>query len=345
LILEEKSGYIGMSFIKKLKKKTISELRLLYNLKADQLQYLGGFDNFVYEITQPNSNSILRVGFQKPKIEIEAEIDWILYLHNHGIQVSPPLHSPQGNYIETLTQDTVSLMVVNFEKAPGKFINKKNDQEWNPTLWKSMGNVLGSIHELTRDYRPNKNLEKCRNFKNQIYSNLDVISSTNENQIILNLFQDHWDEISTFPRNKDSYGLIHYDFHALNFFVDNQGFITLLDFDDSCYFWFIADIAITLYYSGWGVRNNNRESFTKDFFRAFWTGYYEKHKLNRDWLSYIPNFLRMRDFTLYFALQRSYNEKTISEWQNEIRERLRKRILKNKSILPIQEKEWIKIIE
>jgi len=285
-----------MPFIKKLKDKTISELRLLYNLKADQIQLLGGFDNFVYDITKPNSNSILRVGFQKSEIEIEAEIDWILYLHNHGIKVSPPLHSPQGNYIETLTQDTVPLTVVNFEKAPGKFINKKNDQEWNPAFWKRMGNVIGSIHDITRKYRPNKNLSKCRSFENQTISKLDEKSSTKENQVILKLFQDHWDDISTFPCNKDSYGLIHYDFHALNFFVDYQGHITLFDFDDSCYYWFIADIAITLYYSGWGVPKNHIESFTKDFFRAFWTGYSENYRLSRDWITYIPNFLRLRDF-------------------------------------------------
>ena len=46
------------------------------------------------------------------------------------------------------------------------------------------------------------------------------------------------------PKIADSYGLIHNDFNDGNFTVDyDNGDITVFDFDDCCYFWFMYDLA------------------------------------------------------------------------------------------------------
>ena len=51
-------------------------------------------------------------------------------------------------------------------------------------------------------------------------------------------------ELHTLPQDADSYGLIHFDFNDGNFTVDyDNGDITVFDFDDSCYFWFMFDLA------------------------------------------------------------------------------------------------------
>ena len=73
----------------------------------------------------------------------------------------------------------------------------------------------------------------------------------------------------TLPQDDVNYGLIHFDVHAGNFFVDGAGTLTLFDFDDCHYNWFANDIAIVLFYmqswcrgAGW--------CFPMEFMRNSW---------------------------------------------------------------------------
>ena len=61
---------------------------------------------------------------------------------------------------------------------------------------------------------------------------------------------NHCDEpagwLAASPRDRESFGLVHRDAHELNFFVDQQGTITLFDFDDCARCWLADDIAMVL---------------------------------------------------------------------------------------------------
>jgi Ser/Thr protein kinase RdoA (MazF antagonist) len=53
-----------------------------------------------------------------------------------------------------------------------------------------------------------------------------------EDQKIKNIYYELRDYIRALPRDNETYGLIHQDAHRGNFFVNQNGKITLFDFDD-----------------------------------------------------------------------------------------------------------------
>jgi len=98
------------------------------------------------------------------------------------------------------------------------------------------------------------------------------------------------------PKDRAGYGLIHQDAHGGNFFI-KDGAITLFDFDDCMYGWFIYDIAMVLFYAALG--KEDMAAFTKTFMGDFLQGYAQENMLDPPWLPEIPHFLKLREIDLY----------------------------------------------
>ena len=114
------------------------------------------------------------------------------------------------------------------------------------------------------------------------------------------------------PKEEEAYGLIQYDFHPANFKILN-GEITLYDFDDSYYFFFIYDIATCIHEIVYYYPKDEKQNFLNHFIPALWKGYSEKHRLNRKLLEYLPDFFKWREFTIYISLVETVNDKTTPE--------------------------------
>lgn len=72
--------------------------------------------------------------------------------------------------------------------------------------------------------------------------------------ILLKKLKSLENTIASLPKDAQSYGLIHNDFHPYNFHINNDD-ITVFDFDDSIYGWFALDIAIAATHAvWWGLR-------------------------------------------------------------------------------------------
>ena len=56
------------------------------------------------------------------------------------------------------------------------------------------------------------------------------------------------DEIKALPIERETFGLMHGDIHPGNFHYDGKE-LTIFDFDDAAYNYFIHDLAMVLYYS------------------------------------------------------------------------------------------------
>jgi Ser/Thr protein kinase RdoA (MazF antagonist) len=126
-------------------------------------------------------------------------------------------------------------------------------------------------------------------------------------------YQAQLDHVHTLPKDNGSYGLIHQDAHGSNLFVDEAGTLTLFDFDDCAYSWFINDIAIVLFYTVMDAQD--WPAFTHDFMAHFLRGYYQAHPLDRKWLKEIPCFLKVREIELYAVMHRDFDVSHIDdEW-------------------------------
>lgn len=104
-------------------------------------------------------------------------------------------------------------------------------------------------------------------------------------------------ELHALTRDMDSYGLIHNDFNDGNFTVDfDNGDITVFDFDDCCYFWFMYEPACA--WEG-GIGRvmfrplSARQAFMDRYMDRVLDGYRRENALSEDWLSRLPLFLRV----------------------------------------------------
>jgi Ser/Thr protein kinase RdoA (MazF antagonist) len=99
--------------------------------------------------------------------------------------------------------------------------------------------------------------------------------------------------------SKKNYGLIHYDFECDNLILKDDVF-HIIDFDDSIYSFYVADIAYAL-------RDifDHGNILDQNIFDRFVCGYKTATDIERDMLSQIPLFLKLHDLLTYIKLRRA----------------------------------------
>ncbi len=102
---------------------------------------------------------------------------------------------------------------------------------------------------------------------------------------MLTKYRDLRAYLDTLPQDSDSYGLVHSDFYFSNFFVDDSK-ITLFDFDDCCYAWFVYDIAMSLFYT---LSHNSVHAADlakgRHFLSTYMEGYLGENNLDLRWFN------------------------------------------------------------
>jgi len=110
--------------------------------------------------------------------------------------------------------------------------------------------------------------------------------------------------IRELPKDKDGYGLIHTDLHFANFFVDVEtGTVTIFDFDDCAYGWYVMDIAMTLLdamvvHAGTD-RAVSTEAFAAAFLKSYLRGYTAEAPMSAFRASQLLHFLKLLEIGLY----------------------------------------------
>ncbi len=144
------------------------------------------------------------------------------------------------------------------------------------------------------------------------------------------------EEINALPIERETFGLMHGDIHPGNFHYDGKE-LTIFDFDDAAYNYFIHDLAMVLYYSvlftPWTVEE--KTTFARKQLQVLRKGYEYEHRLADSWYESLPLFLRLRDIGLYGTLQKKFKGKDMPDHFRELAEQLYERIIKREAIVNI----------
>ncbi|MFW9991608.1 MAG: phosphotransferase enzyme family protein [Candidatus Odinarchaeota archaeon] len=293
----------------------LEEICRLYGISVSDLQLIVAIaKNFVYEFQKDGKKYILRGGTRHSADLVRAEIDWILYLHSSGVKVSVPVQSKNKKYLELIKKGGQVFNAVVFEKAPGKAVDARNPKEWNEGLWETMGKVMGKIHAASVRYNLEKPAFRRKAYHEDEYARTDNLDPVKD-AIVIKKFKELKEKLGKLPKEQDSYGLIHYDFHTDNFNVD-RGKITVFDWNDSHYCFFIYDLAASFHEAIWDNPVEKRQGFADRFIPHFWKGYSEEFQLDRKWLDHLADFFKWREFTIYAAMVEDYNDvKTPEGWK------------------------------
>jgi Ser/Thr protein kinase RdoA (MazF antagonist) len=278
-----------------------------FGTRKDALQVFPeheGAANLVYEYEVDKKPLILRISFTPERTleQIQAELHFVNYLAENGVNVSTPVPSRNGNLIETVQAMGISFHSVTFIKGKGMRVpdigyRYRSDAPIEE-YFRNWGQMLGQMHARTKQYHPENSAPQRPEWFDLHKNRLALATHLPDRlQRVQSQIQQLLDELRALPRDKESFGLIHGDFYDGNFTVDYaNGNITVFDFDDSCHFWFIYEIA-SAWESGTGrimFRGlNERKSFMEQYMEHVLEGYSRENSLPDKWLERLPLFIKL----------------------------------------------------
>lgn len=302
--------------------KILAEAASRYGIGSEDLIFIRDFENFVYEFSKDNEKYIMRLAHSSHRNRemIEGEANWIKYLYDKGARVSSVIDSNNNGLVETIEADNSSFFVTVFEKAPGKEVDRKNPEEWNDKLFETWGQVVGNFNRLSKSYIPDPGAPlRPQWFEDDLVKNAGKYLSP-LGQVFARKQKKLMDYMHALPRDCDSYGLIHSDVHDGNFFIDG-GEMTVFDFDDCNYNWYMNDAAIVLFYilfREMNVEIAQRRLIAQNFMNCFWRGYNKENKLEAKWFEHISLFLKFREMLVFTVLCKKWDINNLNEKQSEL---------------------------
>lgn len=281
-------------------------------MDVETLKDLGGFESFVYEYQFEEKEYILRVGhgLRRNRMLVRGELDWLDFLSRNGADVSTPRKSAAGNLVEAVSDEHGDeFLATSFRKAPGR---PPERADWKEELFLNYGETIGRLHALSREYKPKAGFERLDWDHPMMLNTADSLPETEP--LALEKLKQTRETLQSYPQNPDTYGLIHQDAHAGNFYLTNEGKITLFDFDDCCYGHFAYDVAMVLFYAvTW---SEDPDQFAPKFLTPFLQGYTRHSKFEKEWLEWLPAFLKLREIDLYGVIHRDRDvENLTSPWE------------------------------
>lgn len=312
-----------------------------FGISVEDLSHIGNWQNFIYEYQKDNQYYILRFtpSSHRNVNSVKGEMDWLLYLAQNDVSVSSPIQSKQGNYVELINTADVDFIATSFIKAEGSKIDYPECLN-DTNLYYKLGQLLGKIHSLSKSYKPKDESIRRHDWNQNYYlQNIEKFVPSNQTLVLeasRNLISKIQDNI---PKAENSYGLIHGDIGVGNFLVNDEGIITLFDFDEAQYSWFVEDIAIPLYYFvyvyGGEDGKASRESQARLFMEHFLKGYKEQNYFDEKWLKQIPLFLQLREIIVYVGCYRSWDFSNLNQWSIDWLKESKIRIENNEPVVNI----------
>ena len=262
-----------------------------------------GCQNLVYAYDLAETPMVLRVSFRPDRslAQIQAELDFVNYLAESHVRVSYAVPSRRGNLVEVFRSGEAVFAVVSFVRGAGMRVPdngyRYRDDAPISEYFRNGGRVLGQMHARTKTYAP----DGGRVRRPDLLEILEFEPLAERVPARLPRVRDKLSallrELRALPTGRDGYGLIHGDFNDGNFTVDyTNGDITVFDFDDCCYGWFVYELACA--WEGGVGRTMFRElaerkAFMDSYFALVLEGYTLENTLPDAWLERIPLFLRV----------------------------------------------------
>ena len=302
-----------------------------YDLNREY-ETLDGFESFIFKVSKQSTEYILRIGHTSRRTAdvIQGEAEFLRYLFQGGLSVPQVLTSINNNLVEPFEANDGSFFIATlFEKAPG---DPPEKHHWQPSLYHQMGRFMGRLHNLSKDFAPSQP-QFSRHDIEQDFTEIEHAAVNHlpaGEEPILHAYQETINTIRKLPKDEHSFGLCHVDFHGGNFFLDENGKITLFDFDDCQYAWFVYDIAMALFYA---ISHDcsTPEALEKaaSFLTHFWQGYQVENQLGSTWLLKIPLFLRLREIDLAILIHRSMDMNDLDPWCDSYMDGRHQKIIDN----------------
>lgn len=289
------------------------EAARLFGILPAELSRLDAFENFVFEGTgEDGEELILRISHSARRTldYTLGEVEFVRYLAAAGVPVSSVVLAQSGRFVEQIpdTEPGAYFVVTAFERARGCVFDHApalKEQFWKPPLFRELGRLFARLHQRAQSYQPSHPRHARQQWHEYDVVDIDRFAPREE-QLVRERVAALIERLQRLPRSPEHYGLIHADLHPHNFCFD-AGQLTVFDFDNCEYAWFIKDIAVLLFYVARAEPAPRRDEAAAAFLDPFLQGYRELRPCAREWLEAIPDLLALQR-AMNYALFHQYRD-------------------------------------
>lgn len=275
-------------------------MKILYDMGISDLERLDGFHNEVYLGRYNNKKIVVRVSKSKRRNinHVLSEMRFLDSLHEDVNRVKPFYISGRS------VVEKGDRVIAFFEYVEGP---KWNELEHNDEIIFEAGRQLARIHKssfecnicfMREDYKKHNDIHLFqknypdKEFEKEYNDVIDLIEST--------------------TNNKD-YFLIHGDYLFSNI-IYNEG-LTIIDFDDCEYGYYLYDIAVYMFYYLLGGNPNDMNiPLNRERFKVFIKGYRSVRDIEHLDLEDLNPYFRLRQLKLMGTIA-EYQGENMGEWQ------------------------------
>ena len=287
--------------------KDFSKAVNLFSLKDFEFQEVEGHEggrNRIFVCSKGDEKKfVLRISSTGDRTEKDylAETEFVHYLAKNGAPVADVIPSVNGKLVETVEDGDGPVFISLFEYAKGMLLcdNGYRYRDGSPLeeYFYNIGKTLGKIHELSKHFDPTAGHRRPDYFDKY---NMEYI-----NQLIPDNYSDlkkaiaeRLEKFHKLPNDSQNYGLIHFDYSDGNYHIDiSNGNITVFDFDNCMYCWYMFDLAnLYLHGEGWFRYESDpakREAGMQNYFNTILKGYKSETSISDDLLNQLPLFIDM----------------------------------------------------
>ena len=283
----------------------LEKAKQLYEINDHDLREVSGQDrgrNLVY-ICHRNGEPefVLRLSMpgDRKAQDYLAAAEFVRYLAENHAPVADVIPSINGNDVESFVQDGKEIFVMLFAYAKGMLISENGYRyrEGVPLeeYFYNTGKALGVIHRLSKECKP---LHRRQDFFDR-YDRDHIEALLPDSYVGLKqAIFERLEEFKSLSRNRDDYGLVHFDFNDGNYHIDmNTGEITVFDFDNCIYCWYLFDLAhLWINGTGWCRQEEDpckRKKFMDHYFATVLAGYRSENLVSEEMLEKLPLFIDM----------------------------------------------------
>jgi len=281
----------------------LNEALRRFGIAPGDIAELGGFESFIYRFSRDGRPFILRLthSLRRSPGAIHGEVEWMNYLAAGGASVAGAAASARGELVEAIDDGAGGhFLATAFHFAPGR---PPWEVGWSAARRENYGRLIGRLHALTKTYEPSDPAYRRHAWPDD---SVDVVRRQLQgvDDVAPARYRALVERLASLPRGVDDYGLIHFDAHEANFFIDGDT-ITLFDFDDCGYNWLANDLAMVIFYQA--ANRDNAAEHLAGFLPDFLRGYAAENRLDPAWAGLIHDFLTMREIELYAVIPGAFD--------------------------------------
>ncbi|MCF7925357.1 MAG: phosphotransferase [Candidatus Izimaplasma sp.] len=276
----------------------------LKKLGLTDITSLNGFHNQIFSGKHNDTKIIVRVtpiNQRRSNTELEAELKFLDICDQANISVGMPYAINE----KTIIQHN-KFFYIFFKFIEGKLWHQC---EHNEKTYFNAGKNLALIHKVSMKL-PNK-LERKGYTKHpdiKLVRQLD-----NRYQVALS---STLEKIDSWSKTTQEVGLIHGDYLFSNMIYHKDDTLTVIDFDDIEYGYYLYDIAVYLFYYLLGGNPLQIDyAPNKRIFKSFINGYLSVNKTVDLDFSKIQTLFLLRQIKLLATIKSSIKEKDMGDWQ------------------------------